>query len=86
MALPNNIIDREKAKFRETDDGQTKVAVSMEGDSGLLEGVSYDDIQAEFATSTITNYKYYKDAVLVATVQVTFTNSSKSDVLRVRRL
>lgn len=80
--MARTIEDREYAKFR----NENKVAVTLEGDTGLLEGISYDDIQAEIVSAIITNYKYYSAGVLKATIQVTFTNSAHDDVSRVRRL
>ena len=86
MTLPGSIKDREHAKFRQGSDGGTSVSVIMDGDIGLLQGISYDDIQAEFTSSTITLYKYYLNLNLVATIEVTFTDSSHSDVIRARKL
>lgn len=79
-------VDREYAKYRDAGNGQTKVAVTNEGDTGLLEGIQYDDIQATYPNSTTENYAYYLDAVLVATIEVTYTNPTKSVLLRARRI
>lgn len=84
--MKETVKDREQDKFRPGQDGLSKVAVTLEGDSGLLQGITYDDIQAEFPSSTITNYKYYSSSVLVATIEVTFTDSAHSDVLRARKI
>ena len=86
MTLPGSIKDREYAKFRQGSDGGTSVSVTMDGDVGLLQGISYDDIQAEFPSSTVTLYKYYLNLNLVATIEVTFTDSSHCDVIRARKL
>lgn len=84
--MKSTVFDREHDKFRPANNGKSKVAVTPEGDSGLLEGISYDDIQAEFPTPLITNYKYYLNGVLQTTVEVTFTNAAHDDVLRARRV
>lgn len=84
--MKSTVFDREYDKFRPASNDKSKVAVTLEGDSGLLEGISYDDIQAEFPTSLITNYKYYLNGVLQTTVEVTFTNAAHDDVLRARRV
>lgn len=84
--MKNTVQDREFDKFRSADNDKSKVAVTLEGDTGLLQGITYDDIQAEFPSSTITNYKYYSSSVLVATIEVTFTDSAHSDVLRARKI
>jgi hypothetical protein len=84
--MKNSIQDRKFDSYRSADNDKSKVAVTMEGDTGLLQGISYDDIQAEFPSSTITNYKYYSNSVLVATIEVTFTDSAHSDVVRARKI
>ena len=84
--MKSTVQDREFDKFRSADNDKSKVAVTLEGDTGLLQGITYDDIQAEFPSSTITNYKYYSSSVLVATIEVTFTDSAHSDVLRARKI
>lgn len=88
MAFPYDVKEMENNSYREasSDPKKTKVAVTLEGDTGLLQGVSYDDIQATFPSSTVTNYNYYLSAVLQATLEVTFTDAAHSDVLRVRRI
>ncbi len=84
--MQQDLKSREHDKFREAPDGLSKVAVTQEGDTGLLEGISYDDIQATFPSSLITNYNYYKNSVLQATIEVTFTDSAHNEVLRVRKI
>lgn len=61
-------------------------AVVIEGDIGLLEGVSYDDIQATYPTSSTEVYSYYLAGNLVAQIEVTYSNSSKNTLTRVRRI
>ena len=84
--MKSTVQDREFDKFRSADNDKSKVAVTLEGDTGLLQGITYDDIQAEFPSSIITNYKYYSSSVLVATIEVTFMDSAHSDVLRARKI
>lgn len=84
--MQSDLKSREHDKFRDATEGKTKVAVTQEGDSGLLEGISYDDIQATFPSDIITNYSYYKSSVLQATIEVTFTDSAHNEVLRVRKI
>lgn len=84
--MKDNVKDREFDKFRSSDNNLSKVAVTMEGDTGLIQGISYDDIQATFPSSAITVYSYYLSGSLQAQVEVTFTDASKSDVLRARRI
>lgn len=85
MALPDQLNDREKQKFRESPAG-TKVAVTMEGDSGLLQGVEYDDIQVTYPTGQTEVYTFLKDGVQVAQIEVTYSSSSKHELTRARRI
>jgi hypothetical protein len=84
--MKDNVKDREFDKFRSAENGLSKVAVTMEGDIGLLDGVSYDDVQASFVSTTITVYSYYKNTILQAQVEVTFNDSTKCEVIRARRI
>lgn len=81
--MHKSVEDREFNKFR---DGQGGEVVAVTIDQGVLSGVSYDDIQVTYPNSTTENYLYYLSASLQATIQVTYTNASKSDLLRVRRI
>lgn len=86
MTLPSSINDLEKQKFRESSSGVV-VAVVTDGDvSGLLSGIQYDDIQASFPNSTTEIYTYLKDSVIVAQIQITYSNASKATFLRAQRL
>ena len=84
--MQSNIDERQYDSYRDARNGKSKLAVISEGDTGLLEGISYDDIQANFISSYVTNYEYYLSTVLVATIEVTFIDSAHSDVSRVRRI
>ena len=84
--MKDNVKDREFDKFRSSPNNLSKVAVSVEGDSGLLQGVEYNDIQVTYPTNETENYTYYYDTVIQAVIEVTYTNLSKQDLLRVRRL
>lgn len=85
MTLPASISDREHRKFRDAN-GSSKVAVTMEGDTGILEGISYDEIQATYPTNSTELYTYKLSGVDVAGVLVTYTNSSKHTLLSVERV
>jgi len=54
--------------------------------SNILRGVQYDDVQATYPNSTTENYAYYLNGNLQATIEVTYTNASKSIFLRARRI
>lgn len=84
--MKDNVKDREFDKFRSSPNNLSKVAVSVEGDSGLLQGVEYNDIQVTYPTNETENYTYYYDTVIQAVIEVTYTNLSKQELLRVRRL
>jgi len=84
--VKDSIRDREFDKFRGSANDLSKVAVSIEGDTGLIEGISYDDIQVTYPTNETEVYSYYKSTVLQAQIEVTYTNISKLELSRVRRL
>ena len=84
--MKDNVKDREFDKFRSSSNNLAKVAVTLEGDTGLVEGISYDDIQVTYPTNETEVYSYYKSAVLQAQIEVTYTNISKLELSRVRRL
>ena len=86
MTMSQNIDDRELAKFRQGSGDLSTVAVTLEGDTGLLEGISYDDMQAEYPTITKEIYSYFSNTILVAQIEVTYTDSTKDVLLRVRRI
>jgi hypothetical protein len=86
MALSPAIRDREFTKFRDAGGTETKVAVAIEGDTGLIQGIEYDDIQATFPNNTTEQYSYYLLTVLQATIEVTYTNECKKILLRARRV
>jgi len=84
--MKDNVKDREFDKFRSSPNNLSKIAVSVEGDSGLLQGIEYNDIQVTYPTNETENYTYYYDTVIQAVIEVTYTNLSKQELLRVRRL
>lgn len=75
--------DNEANKFR-GDATSPKVAVTLE--NGLLSGLSYDDIQVTYPTSSTENYNYYLLTNLIATVEVTYTDATKAILERVQRI
>lgn len=82
----SNVKDQELNKFRNINN-KTLIAVTTEGDtSGILAGISYNDIQASYPNNQTETYTYLKDAVVVAQVEVTYTSSSKNELLRVRKI
>lgn len=86
MTLPGSIKDREHAKFREGSNGGTSVSVIMDGDVGLLEGISYDDVQKVDIDPYTINFLYYKNSTLQATVEVTYSDLQQCNFLRARRV
>lgn len=88
MAQTDAIKDRDFSSFVESPSrpGNSAREVTISGDTGLLEGIVYDDIQATYPNATTENYAYYLNAVLQATIQVTYTNASKSILIRARRI
>lgn len=83
--MKDSLRDRENDRFRDAN-GLSKVAVTIEGDTGLLEGVSYDEIQATYPTPSTELYTYKLASATVAQIQVSYTNSSKHTLASVIRL
>lgn len=67
----------ERAAFKKTSKENIAKRVSIEGDTGILEGVQYDEIRAEYPSSVIEVYRYYLEGYEQAAVQVTYTSSNK---------
>lgn len=86
MSLPNSIEDRTYKRFRDAGSGLTKVAVGLEGDTGLLEGVQYDEIQATYPTTSTELYTFYSATVQVAQIEVTYSNPSKATFVSAKRV
>jgi len=53
---------------------------------GILAGITYDDIQATYPDLVTENYTYYLATALVATIQITYTDATKSTLTRARRI
>lgn len=75
----------ETALYEHDSNNKPLMRVSI-GKSGLLEGVQYNDIRVTYPSGSIENYSYYLNDVLKATIEITYTNSSKSVLLRARRI
>lgn len=72
----------EQKKFFETTDGQ--VAVRIGGAGTLIDGVIFDAIGATIPNATTRIYNYFRGGLggtQVAQVTVTYTDSSRSDLL-----
>lgn len=83
MTLPSHINTREKEKFIELNDGSVAVnsfdrgnIVGLITNSGLLNGVTYDQVTATKVSASTIDYKFYASAVLQATVRFIFTSDA----------
>lgn len=86
MALTDDIRDRELKKFRPGTGSDSTVAVTIEGDSGLLQGLVYDEIIATYPTSTTENYNYKLSGVSVANILITYTDATKANLSSAKRV
>ena len=84
MAIPSHYLDREKQSFVECPDGSgnpvraTKVCNTDELSSGnILYGIEFDSISATYPTTTSEVYTYTLSASIVATITVTYTDTTK---------
>ena len=51
----------------------------------ILDGISWDEVQASYPNAVTEVYEFYLTAALVATVTVVYTNSSKQLLLSATR-
>lgn len=89
-----NLKDGYQQSIRDGDTSEEKkIAVTLEGASpgffgSLLQGVDFNYIGATYPSSTQESYTYRDGGAagtIVAVIDVTYTNSSKSDLLTVFR-
>ena len=88
MTMPSSFRDRDQAKFKETQDGETSVRVSQSDSGNILEGLKFDYVSAAYPNNTTEIYTYRDGGSIgpiVATVTVVYTNSSKNQLLNVTR-
>ena len=78
MALDQNINSLEKSKFTQTDDGATAVRVAISG--GMAPEV-YDAVNVTYPTASSEVYTFALNGSTVATVTVTYTDSTKENLL-----
>ena len=64
----------------------TLASIDVKQVGNLLAGVSFDDFQAAFPDSVTEVYSYYLAGILQATVEVTYTSSTKVTTQRARRI
>jgi len=92
MALPNSITDRKFKAFIENSDDQgvdnrvsdVSLNSKLTGVGGLLNGILYDSISVAYPTTTSESYSFYEGGLagtLKATVNLVYSNSSKSDLV-----
>ena len=74
MATEKNINTLEKAKFVDNAEGLPAVRVTLSG--GMAPDV-YDEVNVTYPTSTSEVYAFSLNSNLVATVTVTYTDSTK---------
>lgn len=89
MALPQSQRDREYNNFSDNGDGTTSRYVNVVGGLGsLLSGLVYDYLSASYPNSTTEVYTYKVGGSVgttVATITVTYTNSTKDIFLSAER-
>jgi len=82
MALDQNINTLEKAKFIETADDKTSVRVSIAG--GLAPEI-YDEVQVTYPSAAVEVYTFNLSSNPVSVVTVTYSDSSKENLVSVAR-
>ena len=76
-----SVKDKENNKFN----SRGEVRVSSSG-GGLIGDIVFDDAQVVIMTSLIDNVNYYLAATLIATVELTYSDTTKNNVIRSRRI
>lgn len=85
MALSPALCDREQAKFRESSDGLTTVAV--DSPTSLLNGAIWD-YTAQTLTATTDTWTFRdggSGGTITAVIVITYTNASKNTIDNVER-
>lgn len=78
MALPGGIEDRERLKFEEDSDG--KVALRTINAGGAID-FKWDAFTVTSPTSESTLYSFTLDGVAVGSVTLTYSDSTKSELI-----
>ncbi len=83
MALPSSINTREKRKFIETNGSQVSVStidrndlLALVASSGILAGVTFDEIVSTLVSETTTTLEFKNATVLQNTVTVTYNSDT----------
>lgn len=84
MVLPCSTEDREHNKFLEDQKGKVTSRV-QDPSGGILQGVIYDDAELTATTSTTDTWTFRCDSTDVATLLITYTDSTKDCVSRVQK-
>lgn len=88
MALSDSTLDRERDKFSEGTNGETIVNVKPFSMGNLLEGISFDYIDASYPTISSEVYTYKTggaSGTTVATITVAYTDATKEFISSVTR-
>jgi len=88
MTIPCSRNDLEIKKFVESPTDSGNVAVRTTGSGSIIDGVVYDAIDVRYPSATTETYEYYSGGIggdLLATVTVTYTDSTKCDISSVVR-
>lgn len=82
--IEQSIKDREFRKFRESSDRVGEPAVDVVvGNNPLAIGKDYDKIDVTYPTATTEVYDYLLSGSSVFTVRVTYSNSSKENIVTI---
>jgi hypothetical protein len=88
VVADSHISSLEKYKFIIDGNGLVRVRTQDIPSGNLLEGLSYDYIDASYPNDTTEVYEYYTGGlagVLVATISVTYTDNTKEFISSVER-
>jgi hypothetical protein len=72
------------AKLDQTNISLSNIDSKMPG--SLLSNIQFDEIQVEYPVNNIERYKYYLNNVLSTTIEITYVDSTKRVLTRVRKI
>ena len=83
--FPHNTKDREHEKFEATSQNKTAVRVIVKDSGSFLTGLNYNIIEAAYPSPNVEVFSFYLDSQKLSDVFITYTDSSKKNILKVER-
>lgn len=81
MSLPSQLTDREFQKFVDVSPGETAVRVVLSGELSGFVPSGYDSVFATYPSSVVEVYEFKNGATTLGFVTVTYSDSTKQNLL-----